>query len=93
MCGRKHVTASDHKQAYEGQTTKLEQVTRRHACSAFPWWTLWLIWPLIGVLKAVGANIGTGWSVLGGVLVPANVLVAVALVAIGVALLVRHQRR
>jgi hypothetical protein len=47
--------------AYEGQTMRLDprdivsnerrdrQACGRHA--SFPWWTLWLIWPLIGLAK------------------------------------------
>ena len=95
MCGQKKATsaAGGVEQAYEGQTTRLEQATRQHACRAFPWWTLWLIWPLVAVLKTIGASIGLGWSALGGVLLPANVLLAIALIVIGAVLLVRQQRR
>src|SRR5690349_5598422 len=47
--------------AYEGQTLRLDsrdgipaQRSERKACAgqaSFPWWTLWLIWPLIGLAK------------------------------------------
>ena len=46
--------------AYEGRTVRLDRVDRiddRRAAhesawrGGFPWWTLWLIWPLIGLAK------------------------------------------
>ena len=47
--------------AYEGQTVRLDSRDRvshqrreRHSCAGhgrFPWWTLWLIWPLVGLAK------------------------------------------
>jgi hypothetical protein len=43
--------------AYEGQTMRLDQrdianVERRvNWRRGFPWWMLWLIWPLIGLTK------------------------------------------
>lgn len=49
---------------YEGETRKLEPP---HApgrrCGAFPWQALWLIWPLMAVLKGAGALAGSllGW--------------------------------
>ena len=44
--------------AYEGETVRLD--TQREGREArresgrhghFPWWTLWLIWPLVGLVK------------------------------------------
>ena len=44
--------------AYEGETVRLDtqrkgqedrRETGRHG--HFPWWTLWLIWPLVGLVK------------------------------------------
>ncbi len=65
MCKRRSYL-SDHPMmaaegAYEGQTVRLDARDRvsherreRHSCGGhggFPWWTLWLIWPLIGLVK------------------------------------------
>ena len=46
---------------YEGQSLRLDphdsvapERRERHGCGqhgGFPWWTLWLIWPLIGLVK------------------------------------------
>lgn len=46
--------------AYEGETVHLgsrqsnaAMHPARGRCGSFPWWTLWLIWPLIGLVKAL----------------------------------------
>ena len=49
---------------YEGKTIRLGEARANQAAPAhatpfnwghFPWWTLWLIWPLIGLMKGVVA--------------------------------------
>ena len=90
MCGHKRVKTSPTGEPYDGTTTRLvggEQT--RQAYQRFPWWTLWLIWPLIGLLKGVSASVIAGWAALGGLFVPANVLLALALIAVGIVILVR----
>jgi hypothetical protein len=86
--------------AYEGQTMRLDprggSHDRGHSCrqaGGFPWWTLWLIWPLIGLAKwfvplYVGA-IGAGLARLSAAgLAP---FVAIALIALGLVLIGRRQ--
>jgi hypothetical protein len=50
----------------------------------FPWWMLWLIWPLIWLFKGLGAFFGT----LAAGASPAMLLFAVVLITAGVALLI-----
>lgn len=94
MCKRRTIQAAAVMEAYEGETIRfdprrgLEQRSKsRHHCGGFPWWTLWLIWPLIGVLK---------WSVpllfgvvagLGEITVP---LIPVLMIVVGLLLLRRR---
>ena len=88
--------------AYEGQTIRMSDadgasVERRRACEgrSFPWWSLWLIWPLIGVAKwlvplylgAIGASLAQ-LSAAG--LAP---VVAIALIVIGLLLIGRRSPR
>jgi uncharacterized membrane protein YhaH (DUF805 family) len=76
----RHIPALASDGAYEGRTTRLDAGVaerwaqtsgreERRACrgSGFPWWTLWLIWPLFFVLKAAVATMAGVWS---GVLAP-----------------------
>jgi hypothetical protein len=59
MCKRHTMRTATVTQPYEGETIRLgakryseyEPKAAGH-CGGFPWWTLWLIWPLIGLLKA-----------------------------------------
>lgn len=57
MCKRRTMRAAATR-PYEGRTIRFEprrdperRSGSRHHCGGFPWWTLWLIWPLIGLLK------------------------------------------
>jgi hypothetical protein len=87
--------------AYEGKTVQLdagagaewEDQERRKACSGFPWWTLWLIWPLILAVKAFGAALASiGAGVIATIGAPANLLaavVAVLLIVVGLMLIRR----
>lgn len=98
MCGKKRavVPASTPGEAYEGQTQRLHAegapyTKQRCSHHGFPWWTLWLIWPLIALVKHAGAAMFGGWALLGSVLIPANVLLAVVLIVAGAALLLRNR--
>lgn len=94
MCKRRTMQAAVATEPYEGETIRFDPQgrlegsarSRRH-CGGFPWWTLWLIWPLIGLLK---------WSVplllgvvagLGQLTVP---LIPVLLIVLGLLLLRRR---
>ncbi len=46
-------------------------------CGSFPWWTLWLLWPLFGVLKAAGPVVWSWMAALSQVTVPLLPLVVV----------------
>jgi hypothetical protein len=99
MCKRKHYqldrAALAAEGAYEGRTMRLDSRGGGSCGQAggFPWWTLWLIWPLIGVVKwfvplylgAIAAGLGR-LSAAG--LAP---LVAIGLIAIGLLLIGRRQ--
>lgn len=78
---------------YEGSTQRLNEHQMLTAKRAFPWWTLWLIWPLVSVVKYASANLFTGWPMLGSLAVPAPVLIALVLVVSGLALLLRERSR
>jgi len=88
--------------AYEGQTMRLEprdsgldERRDRHAygrMAGFPWWTLWLLWPLIGLAKwfvplYVGA-VAAGLARLSAAGIAP--LVALALIVIGLVLIGRR---
>lgn len=91
--------------AYEGKTRPLTaseqegwvdetgRSERRKTCGGFPWWTLWLIWPLMAALKSFGpAMAGAGAGLLAAIGGPASLpaaLVAVALIVVGLALIRR----
>ena len=88
---------------YEGRTVRLNardsvshERREQHSCGGhggFPWWMLWLVWPLIGLVKwfvplylgAITAGIAQ-ISTLG--VAP---FVALALIVIGLVLIGRHE--
>lgn len=84
-----------------GPTTRLgegEPAENRHYMAArsrswrsahFPWWMLWLIWPLIGIGKAVAPAVIGALGSLSQLTTP---LLPVILVVLGVALLIRMRR-
>lgn len=77
----------------EGQTQRLMRTDNRHAYRAFPWWTLWLIWPLMGLLKHASATFVGGWVSLGAWAIPANVVIAMVLMIVGIGLVLRQYRK
>jgi hypothetical protein len=89
--------------AYEGQTVRLDSHDRvlhqrreRGSCGghgSFPWWTLWLIWPLIGLAKWF-VTLYLGAITVGLTQLSANGVVpfvAIALIVIGLVLIRRRQ--
>ena len=86
---------------YEGQTMRMDSLDeprseRRHMCwsRGFPWWTLWLIWPLIGLLRWAASlstsALATFRDNIGAFDRPATALVALALIIVGLALIRRE---
>lgn len=77
---------------YDGDTVRLsdQRPTRRHCGGGFPWWTLWLIWPAIGLFKLIAAN---AVSVVGSVssVTALQIIAAVLLIVAGVVLLRRDR--
>ena len=91
--------------AYEGKTTRLAygesalpegymsegRRNRRHG--HFPWWSLWLIWPLIGLLKWVAPIYLGALTALRDTFStqaqPVAMIVAVLLIVAGLALIRR----
>lgn len=59
MCGhRRTVRASGVGYPADGETVRLVDTTggKRLSCAAgFPWWTLWLLWPLFWLIKGAAA--------------------------------------
>ena len=58
MCKQRTIQTQAATQPYEGETIHLNseqalKMERTHTRHCFPWWTLWLIWPLIGLFKWV----------------------------------------
>ncbi len=93
MCKRRTRPTATATQPYEGETIrlggeqalKMEQPRARHHC--FPWWTLWLIWPLIGVFKwMLPLLIGA----IGGLMQIMIPLLPVLLIVLGLLLLRRR---
>jgi hypothetical protein len=93
MCKRQTMqTAST--QPYEGETIRFDAEQRALGdsqatlhCASFPWWTLWLIWPLIGLLKwSMPLLIGVVASI-GEITVP---LIPLLLIVLGLLLLRRR---
>jgi hypothetical protein len=85
--------------AYEGQTVRLEsrdgalaQRPERERHSGFPWWTLWLLWPLIGLAKwFVPLYLGALTAIVAPLSAAgAAPFVAFALIAVGLVLIFRR---
>ena len=95
MCGHKNTadTASSSDAPFVGETQRLALERRRGGFCAFPWWTLWLIWPLIGLFKSIAALIAHSWLALGTFSIPLNMVIAVALIGAGTGLLLWQRAR
>ncbi len=85
---------------YEGDTVRINDrsaesspvLVRRH-CGGFPWWTLWLIWPAIGVLRFGADRASEVVGTIGSPFLVVQVIGAIVLIAAGVALLWSDYRR
>ncbi|MBV9788866.1 MAG: hypothetical protein JOZ51_11865 [Chloroflexi bacterium] len=94
MCKRRTIQAAAVPQSYEGETIRFDaqgdperRSKPRHHCGGFPWWTLWLIWPLISVLKwSVPLLLGVVAN-LGQITLP---LIPVLMIVVGLLLLRRR---
>lgn len=93
--------------SYEGDTVRLSthqqdqglhplrSVHRKHDHhNGFPWWTLWLIWPLFGVVKeivtAFGASIAAVVNALPTHTFSVSAIIPILLIVVGVLLLRRQ---
>lgn len=98
MCGHKRRSMEQAEtrsgESYEGATirlgseqTLLRQGNRYSWRGGFPWWTIWLIWPLVGLIKATAPAIMTSVQAVAQLSVP---LAPLALIVIGLWLLWRR---
>jgi hypothetical protein len=98
MCGRKRepirqAARTGEDSSYTGETVSLGTESRsstRPTCSGkyqFPFWLLWLIWPLAGLIKLVIPWLAGGLVLVGQSVLP---LWPVVLIAIGLLLLRRR---
>ena len=87
--------------AYEGRTVRLDQYsgwTERspelasRRSNSFPWWSLWLLWPLIVLMKSIGPGMLVGATALvdRGYLTIASPIAAIALMIIGLVFIIRN---
>ena len=85
---------------YEGQTIRLGQAAemqvepRRHH-SGFPWALLWLIWPMLWLVKGLAALLATSWAALGAtfgsaIIIPTLPWVPILLIGAGIFLFRRR---
>lgn len=92
--------AAGSQESYEGRTLRLApaggpRVERSGACRwhGFPWWALWLLWPLAGLVKWAAPIYLSALAALrapfGALPVPAAALAAVLLIAAGLWLIQR----
>ncbi len=91
MCRRKTMDTrlAMGRESYTGATRRLDHQapmgnTLRLAAwrGSFPWWTLWLLWPLFGVLKAAVPAVWSGVAALSQVTVPLLALVVVGVLVV-----------
>ena len=98
MCKRRTYSpaahfAGDH--AYEGPTMSLDETYDRPAarrCRHVPWWTLWLLWPLLAGLKwLVPLWLGAISALAGAFSASGGLIAALVLIAAGLLLIMRHE--
>ncbi len=82
--------------AYEGETRRLslESETGSNACRwrGFPWWSLWLLWPLAMLLKALVPVVGGSIALLMQPIVLEITLLPLILIGIGLMVLLAARR-
>lgn len=82
---------------YEGETVRLdpgqgEMALRRasHRRDYFPWWTLWMIWPLVFLVKGAFIAVASAASALagglGGSAAPGAYWLPILLIVVGIVL-------
>ena len=86
MCKRRtsETYATPTRDGYTGETRRLDLHAPMGSALRFaagrggvPWWTLWLLWPLFGVLKAAVPVVWSGIAALSQVTVPLLPLIVV----------------
>lgn len=99
MCGKKHwrEQSETDTRVYDGQTQRLQAGKRGRGFAdtsyrTFPWWTLWLIWPLISLMKGVWFMLANSWNSLSVFVVPVNIVAALVLIAVGATLVLRRRQ-
>jgi hypothetical protein len=101
MCSRKRSTRRERAPQefgpYDGRTVSLSgagasQIERQGRCAGarFPWWSLWMIWPLVALVKwTVPLYAGAAAALVGSLGMALNTLVALALIVAGLVLIRR----
>lgn len=98
MCGRRsELQPAPSVGPYQGETMRLSATAAETRPSrrwgGFPWWALWMLWPVLGGLKWAAAFAG---PLLGTLLQPVTLTVAplaLLLIGAGLALLLVGPRR
>ena len=87
--------AADH--GYEGRTLRLgsaPDLPTVRRCRHFPWWTLWLLWPVLASLKwLVPLWLGAAATLAGALSTSGGVIVAAVLIAVGLLLIRRSETK
>lgn len=82
--------------AYDGETRQLalESETGSSACRwrGFPWWSLWLLWPLAMLLKALVPVVAGSFALLMQPIVLEITLLPLILIGIGLVVLLAARR-
>jgi hypothetical protein len=89
MCGVKR--AAERHGPAEGETTRLAAEgdgERRCRWGSFPWWTLWLIWPAVGLLKWTAPLVLAAYAELVAL---STALLPALLILAGLALIARRR--
>lgn len=82
--------------AYDGETRQLslQSETDSSACRwrGFPWWSLWLLWPLAMLLKALAPVVAGSFALLMQPIVLEITLLPLILIGIGLLVLLAARR-